>query len=50
MRKRDCLDCKHCYIEDLYHEICCGINKSYIGDFHTHERAKDCKHYEQEER
>lgn len=46
MNKRNCLDCIHSYIEDLYLEICCGINKKYIGDMHIYERAKNCEHYE----
>jgi len=50
MKNKECLDCKHCYVEDLYYELCCDIDKSYIGDLHTKERAKNCKYYEQEER
>ena len=27
MRKRGltCLDCKHCFVEDLYYQLCCDI-------------------------
>lgn len=41
--EKDCLDCQHCYIEDIWHEICCNIN-GYIGE-ETNETAKYCKDY-----
>lgn len=44
--KRNCEDCVHHYYEDLYYELCCDINKKYIGEMHAEEKAKDCKNYE----
>ena len=27
-------------------DLCCDIDKKYIGELHAKERAKGCKHYE----
>ena len=45
MENKDCLDCKHCYIEDLYNEIVCEKH-GYVGDPWTEEKAKNCKDYD----
>lgn len=45
---KNCENCKHCYYEDLWLELCCDINKKYIGELHAKERAKGCKYYEKE--
>ncbi len=50
MRVKNCENCKHCYYEDLWIELCCGIDKKYIGELHAKERAKGCKNYEQKKR
>lgn len=48
MKGKDCLDCQHCYIEDLYHEVVCEKH-GYIGDLHTKEKAKNCENYERKQ-
>ena len=46
MRVKNCENCKHSCYEDLWLELCCDIDKKYIGELHTKERAKNCEHYE----
>ena len=48
MKSKNCLNCTHSYYEDLYYELCCGINKKYIGEMNAKERAKGCNYYEKE--
>ena len=49
MKIKKCSQCKHCYYEDIWFELCCDIDKKYIGELHEKEKAKNCKYYEQDE-
>ena len=46
--KKSCENCIHSYYEDIWFELCCDIDKKYIGENNAKEKARECKHYKKE--